>query len=37
MQGARGNLTKADAGKNAKAIDPNAPVVETPKTILSSQ
>jgi hypothetical protein len=37
MQGARGKLTKADAGKNAKAVDPNAPVVETPKTISSSQ
>lgn len=37
MQGARGKLTKADAGKNAKAIDPNAPVVETPKTISTSQ
>lgn len=37
MQGARGKLTKADAGKNAKAIDPNAPIVETPKTISTSQ
>lgn len=37
MQGARGKLTKADAGKNAKAVDLNAPVVETPKTISNSQ
>ena len=32
-----GKLTKADAGKNAKAIDPNAPVIDTPKTISNSQ
>lgn len=32
-----GKLTKADAGKNAKPIDPNAPVVETPKSISTSQ
>lgn len=32
-----GKLTKADAGKNAKAVDPNAPVVDTPKTISNSQ
>src|SRR5690606_9642723 len=31
-----GKLTKADAGKNA-AVDPNAPIVETPKTISTSQ
>lgn len=37
MQGARSKLTKADAGKNAKAIDPNAPIVDTPKTISNSQ
>lgn len=35
VQGSK--LTKADAGKTAKAIDPNAPVIETPKTISSSQ
>jgi hypothetical protein len=35
MQGSK--LTKADAGKTAKEVDPNAPVVETPKTISSSQ
>lgn len=35
VQGSK--LTKADAGKTAKAIDPNAPVVETPKTISASQ
>lgn len=40
VQGSK--LTKADAGKNSSsnatnAIDPNAPVVETPKTISSSQ
>ncbi len=32
-----GKLTKADAGKNSKAIDPNAPVIDTPKTISNSQ
>jgi hypothetical protein len=31
-----GKLTKADAGKSA-AVDPNAPIVETPKTISTSQ
>lgn len=37
IQGAK--LTKADAGKNGKtiAIDPNAPVNETPKSISASQ
>ena len=35
VQGSK--LTKADAGKTAKLIDPNAPVVETTKTISSSQ
>ncbi len=35
VQGSK--LTKADSGKTAKLIDPNAPVVETPKTISSSQ
>ena len=35
VQGSK--LTKADSGKTAKAIDPNAPVVETDKTISSSQ
>ena len=33
-----GKLTKANAGKKAKiAIDPNAPVVENPKTISTAQ
>lgn len=35
VQGSK--LTKADSGKTAKLIDPNAPVVETAKTISSSQ
>lgn len=35
VQGSK--LTKADSGKTAKTIDPNAPVVDTPKTISSSQ
>jgi hypothetical protein len=35
VQGSK--LTKADTGKTAKLIDPNAPVVETTKTISSSQ
>src|SRR5690606_18010078 len=37
LQGSK--LTKADAGKKSStdSIDPNAPVVETPKTISSSQ
>lgn len=35
VQGSK--LTKADSGKTAKLIDPNAPVVETTKTISSSQ
>ena len=35
VQGSK--LTKADAGKTAKLIDPNAPIVDTPKTISSSQ
>lgn len=35
VQGSK--LTKADSGKTAKLIDPNAPVVVTPKTISSSQ
>lgn len=35
VQGSK--LTKADSGKTAKLVDPNAPVVETPKTISSSQ
>jgi hypothetical protein len=35
VQGSK--LTKADAGKAAKTIDPNAPVVDTPKTISSAQ
>lgn len=35
VQGSK--LTKADSGKTAKLIDPNAPVVETIKTISSSQ
>lgn len=35
VQGSK--LTKADAGKTAKSIDPNDPVIETPKTISSSQ
>jgi hypothetical protein len=35
VQGAK--LTKADAGKATTPIDPNAPVIETDKTISSSQ
>ena len=35
VQGSK--LTKADSGKTAKLVDPNAPVVETTKTISSSQ
>ena len=35
VQGSK--LTKADSGKTAKVIDPNAPVTDTPKTISSSQ
>lgn len=35
VQGSK--LTKADSGKTAKLIDPNAPVFETTKTISSSQ
>ena len=35
VQGSK--LTKADSGKTAKTIDPNAPVVDTPKTISSAQ
>lgn len=35
VQGSK--LTKADAGKTTQTIDPNAPVVETPKIISSSQ
>ncbi|MFN8114509.1 MAG: hypothetical protein U0W65_00230 [Bacteroidia bacterium] len=35
VQGSK--LTKADAGKTAKPIDPNAPVTDTPATISSSQ
>lgn len=35
VQGSK--LTKADSGKTAKLIDPNTPVVETTKTISSSQ
>lgn len=35
VQGSK--LTKADAGKTAKLIDPNTPVTDTPKTISSSQ
>ena len=39
VQGKRAGskLTKADSGKTAKTIDPNAPVVDTPKTISSAQ
>ena len=35
VQGSK--LTKADSGKSLTPIDPNAPVVDTPKTISSSQ
>lgn len=35
IQGAK--LTKADAGKNAKIVNPNDPVIETPKSISASQ
>ena len=35
VQGSK--LTKADSGKQPKAIDPNAPVTETEKSISSSQ
>lgn len=35
VQGSK--LTKADAGKTAKQIDPNTPVLETVKTISSAQ
>jgi len=35
VQGSK--LTKADAGKTLKPIDPNAPVTDTPKEISSSQ
>ena len=35
VQGSK--LTKADSGKTPNPIDPNAPIVDTPKTISSSQ
>jgi len=37
IQGSRSKLTKTDAEKSATTVDPNTPVVETPKTISTSQ